>query len=93
MEVLNPVMEAVTERRQIKTHLRLDAMEYNPKVKYIYIARDGRDSFMSLYNHYHKGSDLLYQLINESPGEIVTWLLHTIYILWPNQSSACTFHV
>mmetsp|Transcript_1875 Transcript_1875/g.2983 ORF Transcript_1875/g.2983 Transcript_1875/m.2983 type:complete len:320 (-) Transcript_1875:198-1157(-) len=63
-----PVLEAITERRQIKTHLRLDALVFNEKAKYIYIGRDGRDCYMSLCNHYRSGNDLWYQLLNETPG-------------------------
>lgn len=68
VEVQMPMLEAVTERRQIKTHLRLDAFPFSDKAKYIYIGRDGRDCYMSLINHYRKGNDLWYQILNDSPG-------------------------
>lgn len=50
-EKLN-LLEAQTHRRFLKTHLPLDALPYFPEVKYIYVGRDGRDVFMSLWNHY-----------------------------------------
>ena len=36
-----PAVEAQEHRRFLKTHLPLDAMVFDPKVKFIYIARDG----------------------------------------------------
>lgn len=69
-EVQLPMLEANKDRRQIKTHLRLDAFPFNPKAKYIYIGRDGRDCYMSLVNHYRSGNDLWYGVLNDSPGLI-----------------------
>lgn len=42
-------LEAQTHRRFIKTHLPVDALGIRPEVKYLYIARDGRDIVWS--NH------------------------------------------
>ena len=39
-------------RRFIKTHLPLDGLPYYPQIKYIVVSRDGRDVFMSMWNHY-----------------------------------------
>lgn len=55
-------------RRFLKTHLPTDAIHYQPSTKYIYVARDGRDAFMSFFNHYKMSSDELYKDLNESPG-------------------------
>ena len=57
-----------THRRFLKTHLPVDALVFSPDVKYIYIARDGRDIVWSLYNHHSAANDLWYQALNESPG-------------------------
>jgi aryl sulfotransferase len=46
--VQTPGFEAMKERRQLKTHLRLDALVFSPKAKYICVGRDGRDCYMSL---------------------------------------------
>jgi len=54
-------------RRFIKTHLPVDALVFNPNVKYIYIARDGRDILWSLYNHHAKGNEKWYEALN-GPG-------------------------
>lgn len=51
-------------RRFIKTHLGLHALPYSPNIKYIYIARDGRDVFMSLWNHYNNMTEDSISLIN-----------------------------
>jgi len=44
-------LEAQTHRRSLKTHLPLDALPYHDGVRYIHVARDGLDAFMSWHNH------------------------------------------
>ena len=61
-------VEAQTHRRFIKTHLPVEALVFSPKVKYLYIARDGRDVVWSLYNHHSTANDLWYEALNETPG-------------------------
>jgi len=41
-----------THRRFLKSHLPLDALPIYDEVKYIHVAREGRDACMSLLNHY-----------------------------------------
>lgn len=67
LEAILPMLEGQTHRRQVKTHLRLDALPYNKNVKYIYVGRDGRDCFMSLVNHYRQANELWYSALN-GPG-------------------------
>ncbi len=64
------VLEAQTHRRFIKTHLPIDGIPYDPKVKYVYVARDGRDVFMSLWNHYSNHTDDMYASLNDTPGRV-----------------------
>ena len=45
-------IEAQTHRRFLKSHLPLDALPIYDEVKYIHVARDGRDACMSLLNHH-----------------------------------------
>ena len=45
-------IEAQTHRRFLKSHLPLDALPIYDEVRYIHVARDGRDACMSLMNHY-----------------------------------------
>ena len=44
-------LEAQSHRRFIKSHLPLDSLPIYDTVKYIHVARDGRDAFMSWHNH------------------------------------------
>lgn len=63
-------LAAQQHRRFIKTHLPVDALVFSPKVKYIYIGRDGRDVMWSMYNHHANANDLWYQLLNETPERV-----------------------
>jgi aryl sulfotransferase len=42
-------LEAQTHRRFIKTHLPVEALGLGPDVRYLYVARDGRDVAFSMY--------------------------------------------
>jgi aryl sulfotransferase len=44
-------MEAQAHRRLIKSHLPLDALPLYKEVRYIHVARDGRDACLSWHNH------------------------------------------
>jgi aryl sulfotransferase len=63
-----PIVEALTERRFLKTHLPVDALVFSPKAKYIYVARDGRDVVWSLYNHHANANATWYAALNDTPG-------------------------
>lgn len=81
IEVQKPILEKCPFRRQLKTHLPLDALKFSPKAKYIYIGRDGRDCYMSLINHYRNCNEIWYQTINGSPGKCMMpeAISHMIY--------------
>ncbi len=51
-EETRDALEAQTHRRFIKTHLPLTSLKFFPQIKYIFVSRDGRDVFMSMWNHY-----------------------------------------
>jgi aryl sulfotransferase len=53
IEVALPMIEAQMHRRFLKTHLPLDALPIYDEVKYIHVARDGRDACMSFVNHFN----------------------------------------
>ena len=57
-------------RRFIKSHLPLNALQYRPRPKYIYVARDGRDACFSLYNHLANATDFYFNMYNNMPGRI-----------------------
>ena len=63
-------LEAQQNRRFIKTHLPLDGMRYEPQLKYVYVSRDGRDVFMSLWNHYANFDDDSLNHFNAIPGRV-----------------------
>jgi aryl sulfotransferase len=44
-------LEAQDHRRAIKSHLPFDALPVYDSMKYIHVARDGRDACMSFHNH------------------------------------------
>jgi aryl sulfotransferase len=57
--------EAQTHRRFFKTHLPLDALPIYEGVKFIHVARDGRDAAMSLHNHLLNFSPALRQRLDD----------------------------
>lgn len=63
-------LEVQTHRRFIKMHLPVDALVYSPQAKYLYLARDGRDTMWSMHNHYHKANDTAYTFLNDAPGRV-----------------------
>jgi aryl sulfotransferase len=67
-DVLLAALEAQTSRRVLKTHLPLDALVFSPKVKYVYVVRDGRDVAMSLHHHHSVGNDAWYAALNNPDG-------------------------
>jgi aryl sulfotransferase len=44
-------LEAQTQRRSVKSHMPLDALPIYEGVKYLHVARDGRDACFSMHNH------------------------------------------
>jgi len=63
-------IEAQTHQRFLKTHLPLDGLIYYPEAKYIYVGRDGRDVFMSLWNHLRHFKPEMFDLVNNTPGRV-----------------------
>ena len=59
-------LEAQSHRRFVKSHLALDGLPYYPNVKYLIIARDPRDVFMSFANHYANYTDLAYATFDDA---------------------------
>ena len=60
-------LERQTHRRFLKTHLPVDQLVFHRRAKYIYIARDGRDTLWSWFNHHHGYTDAIYTLFNNAP--------------------------
>jgi len=68
-------LEAQAHRRFIKTHLPVDALVFDPRAKYIYCGRDGRDVVWSLYNHHSRANKTFFDVINDTPGRVGSPLL------------------
>ncbi|MEO6715961.1 MAG: sulfotransferase domain-containing protein [Novosphingobium sp.] len=51
IEAMFEKAEAQTHRRFFKTHLPYDALPVHEGVKFIHVARDGRDAALSFHNH------------------------------------------
>ena len=60
-------LDALENRRYIKTHLPLDAIPYQPTTKYIFVGRDGRDVWMSMWNHWHNMNPEVLEMWNTDP--------------------------
>lgn len=58
------VTSAQSHRRFLKTHLPLDGIPYRADMQYIYVGRDLRDVFMSLWNHFSGHSETAFEVMN-----------------------------
>jgi len=68
-EELAAQLEAQTHRRFLKSHLPLDGLPIHPQVRYVVVARDARDVFMSLWNHWSSYTEnVLARLEDGNPG-------------------------
>jgi len=56
--------EGLTGRRYFKSHLPLDGLPYYPEAKYLIVARDARDVFMSFFNHYSNYTETAFMALN-----------------------------
>ena len=63
-------LEAQRHRRMIKTHLALDGLRFFPQVKYIFVSRDGRDVFMSMWNHYTHYTEAAFEAFNSGTDRV-----------------------
>lgn len=70
LEQLGRMVEQQRHRRFLKSHLPADGLPFHTNLKYIVVARDARDVFMSLVNHYAAYTDALYTMMNDSPGRV-----------------------
>jgi aryl sulfotransferase len=52
----------------VKSHLPFDGLPYYPNVKYVIVARDARDVFMSFWNHYQNYTDDMMRRLNDRTG-------------------------
>jgi aryl sulfotransferase len=59
---MHAMLREQKHRRFLKSHMSADCVPWYEGAKYIFIARDGRDAFMSWHNHIHRIRGL--ELIN-----------------------------
>lgn len=64
------LLEGLTHRRYIKTHLPLDGLPFSDRIKYIFVGRDGPDVFMSLWQHWNNMRPEGIDQINAAPGRV-----------------------
>jgi aryl sulfotransferase len=70
VDELTDRLERQTHRRQIKTHTPADGIPWYPDVSYSTVYRDGRDAFMSYFNHMRNmRPGVLEHLVATAPDE------------------------
>ncbi len=67
--LVQPLLQAQTHRRFIKSHLPLDAIPFFDHVQYIVVGRDARDVFMSMVPHHYNLTESSLALLNTRSGE------------------------
>lgn len=70
LELVLNGLAAQPHRRFIKTHLPLDGLPWDPERKFVYVARDGRDVFLSLWNHHSNFTEEALRIFNSIPGRV-----------------------
>jgi len=63
------ILEAQTHRRFMKSHTPADGIPWFDDARYIFVARDGRDAFMSLCNHVEHFRDEVRESLNAEAPE------------------------
>jgi len=94
VEMVADLAAGQTHRRFFKSHLPLDALPYDEGVKYVYVGRDGRDVFMSLWNHYGNYNDAIYSQLNRPDvlvGEPLAKCPDDIHVLFADWVSKGSF--
>jgi aryl sulfotransferase len=66
VEAVHAQLRAMTHRRCIKTHTPATGIPWYDDAKYIHVARDGRDAFMSMCNHMERMSAAAKAGLNET---------------------------
>jgi aryl sulfotransferase len=64
---VNELLDNLTNRRYLKTHCPIDGVRYFSEVKYIFVGRDGRDVFASMWNHWNNMNESAIDDLNNAP--------------------------
>lgn len=84
-------LKAQTHRRFMKSHAPADTLDIQPNVKYLFLARDGRDVIWSWYRHLQHHNDEFYNALNGVPGRVgpplerPTCSIHEFFHQWMEQ--------
>lgn len=85
VEDIYAMLEAQAHQRFLKSHLALDGLPYFENVRYLIVARDPRDVFMSFANHYGNYTDFAYSTFNDGRvGDPLPRCEEDIHRLWKN---------
>jgi aryl sulfotransferase len=86
VEDMAKAVNAQAHRRFLKSHLALDGMRWDDRIKYVVVGRDTRDVFMSLVNHYGSYSEFALSVLNggDRPGEAIPKFDGDVHALWHN---------
>jgi aryl sulfotransferase len=96
---VHATLAAQTHRRFMKSHTPADGIPWWDDTRYVFVARDGRDAFMSLCNHVEHFQDYLRETLNAQAPEGVPQLpawsgdVHEFYQRWLEMPDIYFTHV
>jgi aryl sulfotransferase len=70
VEEMAEIIEGQPHRRFFKSHLPFDGLPQYDQVRYIHVARDGRDACMSFFNHCSAFTPLAYEVFDGVAEEL-----------------------
>lgn len=70
VEAMREMLEGQRHRRFVKSHLPFDGLLHYDQVRYIHVARDGRDACMSFFNHCSAFTPLAYEVFDRVAAEL-----------------------
>jgi aryl sulfotransferase len=70
VEVMQGIIEGQQHRRFLKSHLPFDGFPQYDQVRYIHVARDGRDACMSFFNHCSAFTAFAYETFDRGAEEM-----------------------
>jgi aryl sulfotransferase len=70
VEEMRTFIEGQRHRRFLKSHLPFDGLPHYDQVRYIHVARDGRDACMSFFNHWAAFKPLAYERLDRGAPEL-----------------------
>lgn len=83
IEEVLAMLEGLENRRYIKTHLPLDGIRFFDEIKYIFVGRDGKDVWMSMWNHWHNMNPDVIDEMNNHPEREGPELAHAVDDIGP----------